>query len=99
MTDVVTLYLNRQKVKANHALRLSPACFDSTQDYLAWSGFARQAPVQPYARHCEDCTKDYQSEMILAGRCEHPEIYFGRVDGAMVGIHPKDKKKLGIVPV
>jgi len=37
---------------------------------------ARKTNMVPRIGFCEDCTPEYQREMVAAGRCENPEIRF-----------------------
>ena len=52
-----------------------PACTD-TGTYESWKGLARKTNMVPRIGFCEDCTPEYQAEMISVRRCENPEIRF-----------------------
>jgi hypothetical protein len=49
-------------------------CFASLKDFEGWQRNARKvtgkSPI-PQA-YCEDCTRQHQWQMLLAGRCENP---------------------------
>lgn len=46
------------------------------QQFLLWRDAARMH--RPHARvgFCEDCTKQYQEQMIAEGKCENPHVWF-----------------------
>jgi len=51
-----------------------PKCV-SAEQYALWTEAARFMPPQTYG-FCTDCTKEYQTEMLLQERCAHPEVKF-----------------------
>ena len=51
-------------------------CFPSRLEYLDWVHTARMHPPAPGHEYCEDCTFEYQSEMIRQGRCQYPGTTF-----------------------
>lgn len=53
-----------------------PACFDSAQQYREWKELARLSKVSPTNSYCNDCTPEYQSRMIVEGRCGYPTVRF-----------------------
>lgn len=59
-------------------ITVAPKCFDSIEQYREWyeimifsSRGERNSPTI-----CRDCTPEYQSRMIMAGRCEEPGTVF-----------------------
>lgn len=64
-----------------------PACFEPEQ-WTLWR--TPHHGVRVPAKHCcEDCTPDYQAEMLAAKRCDHPETIFIRdADGFISGHRP-----------
>jgi len=62
-------------IKFTYAL---PLCSDPKQ-YLAWRDAARMSRPHPKVGFCEDCTLEYQAQMIRERRCENPHVWF-RVD-------------------
>lgn len=50
-----------------------PSCTEPTV-YRLWKEATTRAI--PQYGFCTDCTPEYQSKMIRAGRCEHPEVLF-----------------------
>ena len=71
---------------------MTPDCFPSRLSYLDWVHTARMHPPAPGHESCEDCTFEYQSQMIRQGRCQYPGTTFkqwgeGR-DLAIVGRRP-----------
>ena len=52
-----------------------PPCFDSPEQYEAWSEHEREAPTQPIRRFvCRDCDACYQAQMTAEGRCLNTDI-------------------------
>jgi hypothetical protein len=45
-----------------------PHCFPSEKHYREWVGYAKI--VAEPVNICEDCTKDFQREMLLEERCK-----------------------------
>lgn len=64
-----------------------PSCFESEDQFLSWTRHMRLAN-QPVSI-CNDCTPEYQAEMVEARRCAHHDVTFHLQDGGLVGIHPK----------
>jgi hypothetical protein len=58
----------------------TPSCFDSRDQYDLWREMARILPPAPGHSYCEDCTSKYQSEMIVAGRCQYPGTIFQKTE-------------------
>lgn len=54
----------------------APACFTRRQ----WQSYQEAALMEPplQAGYCQDCTASYQLEMLRAGRCKHPEVWFDK---------------------
>jgi len=57
-------------------IRDYPACFDSGAEYGRWVQMARHSPPTPGHSYCEDCTIEYQTNMIKQGRCGFPSTLF-----------------------
>jgi len=51
---------------------ITPACFDSKQQYILWRDKAIEEPPLGDNWICEDCTKKYQNRMVKEGRCCYP---------------------------
>lgn len=56
----------------------APRCFDSQERWKLWWEASNACAHKENAmqRACTDCNPKYQEQMILAGRCEHPETKF-----------------------
>jgi len=72
---------------------MTPDCFPSRLEYLEWVHTARMHPPAPGHEYCEDCTFEYQSQMIKQSRCQYPGTTFidhgdGR-DFSIIGRRPK----------
>lgn len=64
-----------------------PPCFTVAQ-WVLWRTPHNSAHV-PAKHCCEDCTPEYQAEMLAAKRCDHPETTFIRdADGFISGHRP-----------
>jgi hypothetical protein len=59
-----------------------PVCFNSGTEYGLWVQSARQAPPTPGHGYCEDCTPEYQAQMLEQDRCKYPDTIF-RGDGGV----------------
>ena len=55
---------------------MTPACFDSQEQWDAWREAARLAPPNRWNGYCEDCTPTYQRQMRLEGRCQYAYTVF-----------------------
>ena len=55
-----------------------PLCWpiDKLGDYKLWRESALVSPPHPKSSICEDCTPEYQQQMIEQKKCENPEILF-----------------------
>lgn len=53
----------------------APKCFTKPQ-WDAWRAMARFSKPRPIDGYCEDCTPEYQREMIAEGRCAFPQTRF-----------------------
>ena len=64
-----------------------PDCFTPAQ-WVLWR--TPHNSVRTPAKHCcEDCTPEYQAEMLATERCQHPETTFSRdADGFVSGHRP-----------
>lgn len=71
----------------------TPLCSTDAQ-YRSWLDMARLAPPGN-AGFCEDCTDEYQAQMIKKHRCQHPEIIF---DALGNGCLPQPDETPGIKP-
>lgn len=71
-----------------------PLCFASEEQWKFWNNQARYSRAGP-SGYCSDCTPEYQSEMLRARRCEHPNVLFG-VDneGFLCGSRPEADEEL-----
>lgn len=59
-----------------------PKCFSEPDDHVIWLELdTRACRVESGSAGfvCKDCTPEYQKEMMLQERCEHPEVEFGYV--------------------
>lgn len=46
--------------------------------------------VYPVAGFCAECTPRYKNEMMVRGRCRHPDVVFEKdEDGQLVGVRKK----------
>lgn len=52
-----------------------PACTDP-EKAAEWAVAAKKVVQKLRYGFCEDCTPDYQAEMISKGRCENPGVQF-----------------------
>jgi hypothetical protein len=52
-----------------------PACATKKQ-FLLWMEAARQYRPAPKVGFCEDCTAEYQADMIEQNRCENVHVWF-----------------------
>lgn len=60
-----------------------PKCFSDVADHVVWLTLDQRA-VNNGSREstgfvCKDCNPDFQYEMMLQDRCEHPEVKFGYI--------------------
>lgn len=71
-----------------------PRCFQSPSQVKQWLGSARYAPAGS-SSFCADCTARFQREMIAAGLCDHPDVFFvtDPEDGTETGVKPADPKQ------
>jgi len=51
-----------------------PVCFDTEENFEAWVSLAESQDDgrDPRISFCNYCTKEYQSEMTIQGRCQNP---------------------------
>ena len=56
--------------------RDTPACFESDEQYRRYLEQGRIASGSGVQDICRDCTATYQTAMIAAARCAHPETIF-----------------------
>lgn len=73
--------------KATHPLRLpkkAPLCFDSQAQWDEYRVLTIESGKDGHT-FCTDCTKAYQSKMILHGRCKYPGTRFQYRGGVLVG--------------
>jgi hypothetical protein len=52
-----------------------PKCCDK-KHFLLWLEAARNYKPAPKVGFCEDCTAEYQADMIEQGRCENVHVWF-----------------------
>lgn len=72
----------------------APRCFGGDKQARRWVGATRHAAPGPSA-FCADCTRAFQSEMLKAGLCDHPDTFFVvEPDGTEVGVKPKDPRQV-----
>lgn len=70
---------------ARHA---RPACF-AQKDWDNWRAPIGGVQLRRPSSFCEDCTPEYQAQMLAVKRCEHPETIFSRdADGFISGRRP-----------
>ena len=62
-----------------------PRC-TTAENYAIWKAAALHSQPLKHLGYCEDCSRDYQTEMKLQERCENPAVWFQ--DGH-AGIGPK----------
>lgn len=62
-----------------------PRC-TTASSYAIWKAAALHSQPLKHLGYCEDCSRDYQTEMKLQERCENPAVWFQ--DGH-AGIGPK----------
>jgi len=56
-----------------------PACF-TEEEFSAWKLHEAEIPTQPIRRFaCRDCTRVYQKEMTIQGRCPNSSINIEKV--------------------
>jgi hypothetical protein len=68
-----------------------PACFDSFEQFELWMEAAKfDRPGK--SGYCEDCTPEYQREMIEQQRCAFRGTKFFNIDGIIVGVRDGMKK-------
>lgn len=71
-----------------HASTACPPCFDVWQ-WVLWRAPHKGVKVPRPKTYCEDCTPEYQAEMLTRQRCQHPETFFVRdADGFISGHRP-----------
>jgi hypothetical protein len=51
----------------------TPPCFSSDTQYREWKSLAIKSHLKS-TRICIDCTPEYQTAMIKAGRCTAPDV-------------------------
>lgn len=74
-------------------MRKHPLCFVSKAQYKAWQEKALKSEDAP-SGYCTDCTPEYQTQMIVAGKCEYPGTVFDTdEDGFVEGTRPGVKKR------
>lgn len=73
-----------------------PRCFPTREAFRLWRD--TDSVTRSCSNFCTDCTPQYQAEMIVAFRCEHPFTIFvrdkdgfweGRRGGWAMGLDPK----------
>ena len=70
-----------------------PQCFTSAEQFAIWREEASRTTISITAGYCTDCTPEYQSEMILQGRCAHTDILFARDEDGFVTGYSREKRK------
>jgi hypothetical protein len=69
----------------------APKCFDGPRQFAEWERHEAEAHAlrNPPVDFCSDCTPQYKSEMVKAGRCEFPHTLFVTIgagdDAELVG--------------
>ena len=58
-----------------HFKNVIPNCATAEQ-FILWKEVARMCSPHPRVGFCEDCTKNYQEQMLEEGRCENPHVWF-----------------------
>ena len=77
--------------KSHETMKTKPACV-SWHDYELWHQAARLFPSGLVSGFCTDCTPEFQEKTMMAGTCEHHELYFIRdTDGFIEGRTPASK--------
>lgn len=71
-------------VKEENLMALHDKCFPRCITYAQWKLWRNTFPRAGVAGVCEDCTPDYQNEMCMLGKCDHPEILFYVDDDGMI---------------
>jgi hypothetical protein len=71
------------------------ACFDTEEQWQSWLDAARLSPPGA-SGPCQDCNFRFQTDMINAGRCDHPRTKFrldfeGGVQGVRAGTRGRPK--------
>ena len=69
----------------------APSCFDSDQQWKMWREAARACAKNEVGvtGFCTDCTPEYQKQMVLEKRCEHPETEFAIDKDGFTGYWPR----------
>jgi hypothetical protein len=69
-----------------------PPCFTPEQ-WALWRTRHKGVPWPQPKSYCEDCLPAYQTEMLAAKRCQHPETIFVRdADGFINGRRPPSQE-------
>lgn len=57
-----------------------PPCFESQEQFQAWSALEAEAPTMPIRQFvCRDCSSCYQKEMTEQNRCLIPSINLKKI--------------------
>lgn len=65
-----------------------PLCFNSREDWRLWRLHPRASKVND-SEYCSDCMPEYQRQMIVEGRCQHPGTTFETdSEGNLHGVRP-----------
>lgn len=62
-----------------------PRCFENARQWKGWVDAARMSHPSPAHSYCEDCTPDFQAQMIREKRCTYPGTLFHKAEGGWVG--------------
>ena len=65
--------------------KTTPHCFEDAKQFAGWVAYARMSQPAPAHSYCEDCTPDFQAQMIRQKRCQYPGTLFHKVEGGWVG--------------
>jgi hypothetical protein len=74
-----------------------PSCFDSQEQYQSYLYYKRvSADFGLHRGACQDCLPEFKTQMLDAGKCDHPEtIFVTMVDASdevsTVGVNSQSK--------
>lgn len=77
-----------------------PSCFSSEDEFVIWMKYDSVSHMNGHKSNgfvCKDCSAEYQTAMLSAGKCDHPEVVFGPVERKTNGII--EYEHAGYIPI
>ena len=77
-----------------------PSCFTDESEYVIWLKYDATSALNGHKSNgfvCKDCSETFQTAMLAAGKCDHPEVVFGPVERKMHGVI--EYEHAGYIPI